>query len=61
MGKSDPFLQLSKLKSDGGTLLVHRTEVSLVERNKTNSNNNKNQTNGTVTLTRQFMHATYFC
>ena len=31
MGKSDPFLQLSKLKSDGGTLLVHRTEVSLVE------------------------------
>ncbi|XP_027058067.1 copine-3-like [Pocillopora damicornis] len=27
LGKSDPFLQLSKLKSDGGTLLVHRTEV----------------------------------
>ncbi|PFX18281.1 copine-3-like isoform X1 [Stylophora pistillata] len=27
LGKSDPFLQLSKLKSDGETLLVHRTEV----------------------------------
>ncbi|EDO39500.1 predicted protein [Nematostella vectensis] len=27
MGKSDPFLELLKLKPDGGTLLVHRTEV----------------------------------
>ncbi|XP_078343131.1 copine-3-like isoform X2 [Oculina patagonica] len=27
MGKSDGFLQLSKVKSDGGSLLVHRTEV----------------------------------
>lgn len=27
MGKSDPFLQISKVKPDGGALLVHRTEV----------------------------------
>ncbi|CAH3190771.1 unnamed protein product [Porites evermanni] len=27
LGKSDPFLQVSKVKADGGTLLVHRTEV----------------------------------
>jgi len=40
MGKSDPFLQLSKVKSDGGTLLVHRTEVSWVERNETTTTTN---------------------
>ena len=28
MGKSDPFLQISKVKPDGGTMLVHRTEVN---------------------------------
>ena len=29
LGKSDPFLQVSKVKADGGTLLVHRTEVNM--------------------------------
>ena len=64
MGKSDPFLQLSKLKSDGGALLVHRTEVSYCRLRDTKltikmSTTRNKQTNRTVTLTRQFMLHTF--
>ena len=27
LGKSDPYLEFSKLKSDGSSVVVHRTEV----------------------------------
>ncbi|KAJ7370747.1 Copine-4 [Desmophyllum pertusum] len=38
LGKSDPFLQLSKVKSDGGTLLVHRTEIGCYDWDQDDNN-----------------------
>ena len=51
IGKSDPFLELSKLKSDGGSLVVHRTEVAVssliinIIDNNDNDNNNDDNNN----------------